>query len=40
LCSALGVKQRCLLDNFIANNDKQKRLPWVFMCDRRGGKES
>jgi hypothetical protein len=35
LCSALWVKQRCLSDDFIAINDKLKRLPWVFMCDRR-----
>jgi len=25
---------------FIAINDKRKRLPWVFMCAERGGKES
>jgi hypothetical protein len=27
-----------LSDDFIAINDKKKRLPWVFMCDEEGGK--
>ncbi len=41
LCSALWVKQRWLSKDFIAINDKQKRLPWVCdVCDGRGGKES
>jgi len=40
LCSALWVKQRCLLYDFIVINDKWQSLPWVFMCDERGGKES
>jgi hypothetical protein len=39
LCSAPLVKQRCLSDDFIAINDKRKRLPWVFMCVQEGGKE-
>jgi hypothetical protein len=29
-----------LSDNFIAINDEQKRLQWVFMCGKEGGKES
>ncbi len=34
------MKQRCLSEDFIAINDKQERLPWVFMCDEERGKES
>ena len=34
------MKQRCLSEDFIVINDKQKRLPCVFMCDEEGGKEN
>jgi len=34
------VKQWCLSEDFIEISDKWKRLPWVFMYDKRGGKES
>jgi hypothetical protein len=34
------VKQRCLSEDFIAINDKRKRLPWVFMSDEGGEKKT
>jgi hypothetical protein len=33
------VKQRCLSDDFIAIDDKRRRLPWVFMGDKEGEKK-
>ncbi len=33
------MKQQCLSEDFIAINDKRKRLPWVFMCNKERGKE-